>query len=104
MNGFVATLEHHKETRVGVMHAFFGNCGSVPTFFLMILSWLTIIRIGCVCGATCINQVRGFSPLVLPLPYVHRGRLGLYRLLFLGLPVQKARWYARHPFRTVARC
>ena len=29
MNGFVAALEHYKETRIAIIHAFFGGCGSV---------------------------------------------------------------------------
>ena len=93
MNGFVAALEHHKETRVGIMHAFFGEYGSVGVI-LMIFSRLTDTRFGCICGAIGLNKVCGFSSLVFPLPYVHRSRLHLCRLFFFGLPFQKAGWCA----------
>jgi len=37
MNGLVAAIEHHKETRVGIMHAFFGECDPVSRSFMNLL-------------------------------------------------------------------
>jgi len=37
MNGFVGALEHYKETRVGIMHAFSGECDSVSGGLVILL-------------------------------------------------------------------
>lgn len=99
MNGFVAALEHHKETRLAIIHAFFGWCHLFGTIPLVIL----VIRPGRIRSATGVDKVCRFSPLVPPLPHIHRSRLRLYRLLLLGLPIQKAGWYARVPHCIIAR-
>lgn len=73
------------------------------TTVLCFFSWLTVIRFGCICGRTGLDQVRRVSQLVLPLHYVHRSRLRLYRLLFLGLPVQETGWCVYRSYRTFSR-
>jgi len=79
---------------MGIIHACFGEHGSIG-IILAIHSQLTDARFGCVCGPIGLDKIRAASPLVLPLPYVHRSRLRVYRFLFVGLPVQKAGWCAR---------
>ena len=88
---------------MGIIHACFGERGPIG-IILVIHSWLANIRFGCVCGPTGLDQVRAVYPLVLPLPHVRRGRLRLYRLLFLGVPVQKAGWCVHDSSRMVTPC
>jgi len=80
---------------MGIIHACFGEHAPVG-IILAIHSWLINAgRFGCVCRTVGLDQVRTAHLLVLPLPYVRRSRLRLYRYLFLGVPVQKAGWCAR---------